>query len=191
MIGKRSFLIVLAAPLLLSLVIACGGGSKKSDSNSGDSSSQSSSQGSGDDRSSGSGSGSGSSSGSSSSNSDFDVKNCPQYSNLANIAEKAFGSSATGTGTSTKIDTKYFDDLVKNSPKEIKGDMQVFVDAMKGYIDALNKVGVDINDPNSFSKIANDQAKLAQLQTALTKLDDPKFETATNNISAYFQKKCS
>jgi hypothetical protein len=167
---------------LVVLLVACGG-KKKDDSSSssgnGDSSSSSS-------QSSGSGaSGDDRSSSSSSSDGDVSLENCKQYASFAAAATSAFAP----TSASGKIDKNALNNMVKASPKEIRSDMQVIVDAFVDYMDTLSKAGVNLNDPSSIAKL--DQSKLAELEKAAAKLDTEKVQKALDKVDAFFTEKCS
>jgi hypothetical protein len=181
LLSKRTFLVLIAVPLLLA-VVACGGKSKSSDTSStptGNDSAASATQ------ASNSGNG-GSSSNNNSSSSDASLANCPQFANFVAAATKGFGGAS---GSTAKFDKKALDDMVKAAPSAIKADVQVMADGLGSYFDALNKLGVDLNDPQSFSKL--DATKLQQLQDAVAKLDTQKFTDASNRVEAFFQKNCS
>jgi hypothetical protein len=169
----------MAVPLL-ALLIACGGGDKDSSSSSGsgdgNTSSSGSQSGSGDDRASGT-----------SSDGDLSLENCKQYASFAASAAGAFASTSS-TGA-FKIDKNALNDMLKKSPKEIQGDMKIIVDAFVGYVEALDKAGVNLNDPSSFARL--DSAKLAQVEAAAEKFDDPKIEAASDRVDAFFTKECS
>jgi hypothetical protein len=179
-VSRSKLLFSLVAVPLLALLIACGG-DKKDDSGSsgnGDSSSSSQSSGSGasgDDR----------SSSSSSSDGDVSLENCKQYASFAAAATSAFAPTS-GSG---KIDKNALNNMVKASPKEIRSDMQVIVDAFVDYIDTLSKAGVNLNDPSSISKL--DASKLAELEKAAEKLDTEKVQNALDKVDAFFTEKCS
>jgi hypothetical protein len=164
---------------LVVLLVACGG-KKKDDSSSssgGDSSSSSSQS---------SGSGSSGSSSSSSSDADISLENCKAYASLETAATSAFGTSSSGQ---IKVDKDALNKLVKASPNEIKADMQVLVDALVGYVEAVNKLGVNLNDPQAIAKM--DPSKLQELQKLSEKFDDKKLTDASDRVEAYFTKHCS
>ena len=177
--SRSKLLFSLVAVPLLALLIACGGDKKDNSGSSGNGDSSSSSQSggsgaSGDDRAS-----------SSSSDTDVSLENCKQYASFAAAATSAFGASSG----SAKIDKNALNNLVKQSPKEIKSDMQVIVDTFVTYLEALDKIGVNLNDPSSIAKL--DQTKLQQMQDATEKLDTDKFQNALDKVDAFFTKECS
>ena len=167
---------LLLAPLLL-LLVACGGGDKDDSGSSGSSS---------NDRPAASSGSSGSSS-SASGDDSFSLENCKEYASLAASFTGAFGTTSSG---GVKIDKNALNDLAKKSPQEIRSDMQVVVGAVISFLDTVEKLGVNLNDPASFTKL--DAAKLQELQKASEKLtDDVKVQQASDRIEQYFQKKCS
>jgi predicted outer membrane protein len=101
-------------------------------------------------------------------------------------ANAAFSTSSSGQ---FKLDKDALNKLVKASPNEIKADMQTIVDVLVGYVDALNKLGVNLNDPASIAKL--DASKLQELEKLTTKFDDKKFTDASDRVQAYFEKHCS
>jgi len=166
---------LLLVPLLL-LVAACGGDKNDSNGSSGSSSS-------GQPASSSGSSGSSSASG----NDSFSLENCKEYALLAASFSGAFGTTSSG---GVKIDKNALNELARKSPQEIRADMQVVVGAVISFLDTVEKLGVNLNDPSSFSKL--DAAKLQELQKASEKLtDDTKVQQASDRIEQYFQKKCS
>ncbi|HLF70557.1 MAG TPA: hypothetical protein VI759_00185 [Dehalococcoidia bacterium] len=174
MLSKRMLLVALTAPLMLALV-ACGG-SKKSSTDSGSTPTGADLP--------------AATATSSSNNSDASLANCPQYANLAALAAKGFGGTGT-TSSSSTLDKKALDELVKNSPKEIKSDMQTFVDALISYMSTLDSLGVNLSDPASFAKLASDPAKMSQLEAAADKMETEKVQKALDRIEAYFEGKCN
>jgi hypothetical protein len=177
---SKALLAIIAAPLL-AFVIACGGGDDDSSSGSsggsgsGDNSSSSSGA-SGDDRSGGSG-GSGDS---------ISLENCKQYESFATTAAAAF--SASGPSGQFKLDKGALDKMVKATPKEIRGDMEVVVGALVAFYEVLEKAG--LTDPSKLDP-AKLQAAQADLEKAAAKLEDPKIEAAGERIEAFFEKNCS
>jgi hypothetical protein len=172
---SRTLLLIFVIPLLI-LVIACGG-DKKDDAatstgsaggagSTGTSSSSPSSNASGEDRA-------------------VSLENCTQYASLAAAATSAFTPSTAG---SLKLDKNALNNVVKAAPGEIRGDMQVIVDALVAYIEAIEKIGINLSDPSSFARL--DEAKLQQFQSATDKLDDEKVRTASDKVDAYFASKC-
>jgi hypothetical protein len=180
-VSSSKLLFSFVAVPLLALLIACGGDKKDDSGSSGNGDSSSSSS-----QSSGSGaSGDDRDSSSSSSDTDVSLENCKQYASFAAAATSAFGASSG----SAKIDKNALNNLVKQSPKEIKSDMQVIVDTFVTYLEALDKIGVNLNDPSSIAKL--DQTKLQQMQAATEKLDTDKFQNALDKVDAFFTKECS
>lgn len=169
----RTLLSLIAIPLL-ALLIACGGGDDKDDSSSSDS---------GGDSSSSSG-GSGSSGDDSSNDGDISLENCKAYTSMETAAAAAFSTSSDGK---SKLDKGALDKLVKASPKEIKSDMQIIVDALVGFFEVLDKSG--LTDPSKLDP-AKLQAAQADLEKAGAKLEDKKFLDASSRVEAYFQKNC-
>ena len=167
----RSLSVVVVCLSLVLLISACGG-DKKDESNSGAPSS-SSSQGTG--------------AGGSINTSDADVslENCKEYIAFATTAASAFSS----TSGSMKLDKSALNNLVKTSPKEIKADVEIVIGALVAYFDAIEKLGVNLDDAQSFARL--DEAKLQQMEDASEKFDDPKVEAAADRVDAFFEAKCS
>jgi hypothetical protein len=171
MLGRVSIFVVFVSLLLL--LSACGG-DKKSDSNSSSGGSSSSS-------SQNTGAGGSSNSG----DAQVSLENCKEYLTFATAAASAF-SPTTG---SLKLDKNALNNLVKTSPKEIKADVEVVIGALVAYFDAVEKLGVNLNDPQSFARL--DPAKLQQMDAASEKFDDPKVQAAADRVDAFFETKCS
>ena len=169
---------LVAVPLLLFLV-ACGGDKKdsSSSSNGGGSSSSSSSN---------SGGGSSNSGGGTTSNDGaLSLDNCKQY---ASFAAAAAGASSQAFNPGQKVDKNAFQNMVKAAPSEIRSDVQIIADALVAYIGEMEKIGVNLNDPASFSKL--DPAKLQQLENASAKLDEKKVQDAFDRVDKFFTSKC-
>ncbi len=113
------------------------------------------------------------------------LENCTQYASFAAAAASAFTSSTSGT---LKLDKNALNNVVKTSPGEIRGDMQVIVDALVTYFEALDKIGVNLSDPASFARL--DETKLRQIEAATAKLDDEKVQKASDKVDAFFTSKC-
>jgi hypothetical protein len=173
---------LVAIPLLV-LLVACGGDKKESPSNS-DNGGSSSSGSSGSTGTSGS-TGSGSNTGSTSSNDGaFSIENCKQYASLAVAGQAAFG-----TTSNFKLDQKALDKLVKETPSEIRSDMQVVITAIVDVYTGFEKLGLNLSDPSSFAKL--DSAKIAELEKLTAKFDEKKFTDASEKIEKYFATRCS
>jgi hypothetical protein len=175
-VPKTRTLLSLVAIPLLALLIACGGDKKddsssSSDGDSGGSSSSQSSGSSGDDR--------------ASSSDSVSLENCKEYASLETAALAAFGTSSSGQ---FKFDKGAFDKIVKASPKEIRADMQILVDALVGYFEVLDKAG--LTDPSKLDP-AKLQAAQADLEKAAAKMEEKKVVDASARVEAYFEKNCS
>lgn len=178
MLRTRTYLALIAIPLL-ALVIACGGSDKKDDSSSSSGSSDTGTSQS-------SGSGSNSSSGDDRASGDsVSLENCKEYTAFATTAAAAFAPSASGQ---FKLDKSALDKMVKASPKEIRSDMQTVIGALISYFDVLDKAG--LTDPSKLDP-AKLQAAQADLEKAAAKLDEKKVQDASERIEAFFEKHCS
>jgi len=153
----------------LALVAACGGGSSSSDSSSGGSSSGGSSN-----VTSGGGS-SGGSGGTTASCIDLALK-------FQNAAAKA--SSSTGAPGSTEdwnSLVRTFESVTSSLPESIRGDWKLYIEYLEGLSKAMGNL--DMNN-------LTDPSKLQAYTDALAKFDDPKYDKALDNITAYFDKQC-
>ena len=84
---------------------------------------------------------------------------------------------------------KAFQDAAKNSPSEIKGDMQTMADGLAKFASTLKDVGVDLSNPATFASLSADQQ--AKLEAAISTFDTDAFQKASDNVQAYFDQHCS
>lgn len=75
-----------------------------------------------------------------------------------------------------------------NGPSEIRPDLKVFSEAMGKLVVVYAKYGLD--DPSKIASIANDPAKVAELQAAAAAMDDPAVQKASDNIEKWVNARC-
>lgn len=175
--SRSQMIMSLVAVPLLVLLVACGGDKKdSSSSNDGGSTSSNAS----------SSSGSSNSGGGATTSNDgaASLENCKAYASMEAAASQAFG-----TASNFKLDQKALNDLVKNSPSEIRNDMTLVVGTIIEVFQSMEKLGVNFNDPSSFARM--DAAKLAEFEKLGAKFEDKKFTDASERIEKYYISKCS
>ena len=176
--SRKQVLVSLITIPLLVFLIACGGDKKDSSSNSDGGGSNSSNAGGGSTGSSGGGS-------VSSNDGALSLENCKQYQQMDAAATAAFSSAFSNL----KVDEKALNDLVKNSPGEIRNDMTLVVGTIIEFFQGVQKLGVNFNDPAAMARI--DAAKLAEFEKLGAKFEDKKFTDASERIEKYYVSKCS
>jgi gas vesicle protein len=193
----RTLVAVALVPLLLFLV-SCGGSKKDSSSTS----TQPTASDSGSSSSNDSNAAptattdtSGNDSSNSSSNDDLNaadvLKNCPELAGVVQaFSTGAFANPSSGDSAPNLDDAvKAFQDAAKNSPKEIKADMQTLADGFAKFASTLKDLGVDLSNPATFASLTADQQ--AKLQDAVSAFDTDAFQQASDNAQAYFEQHCS
>ena len=200
----RTLLAIVLVPLLVFLV-ACGGDDDDdSGSSSGDQPSASESG--------GGSSGNDSSSGDDDSDADEDdgdssndsggdddepsgeeiLANCPE---LLGVYSAFAGGGLFGAGSAGNADFDLEDaasawqDAADNAPGEIQADMQVFADAISGFVSVLADLDVDLSNPATFATLGEED--IAKLEAASESFANADVEQAAANLEAYFTEKCS
>ena len=157
---------------LLLVATACGGGSKSSsssDSNGSTATTASSSSG-------GSSSGGSGTAGLSASCLDLAKK----FEDAAAKIESSTNSTTGDTDWKSLVST--LDGMTSSMPSKVQGDWKIYVDAIKKIGEAMNGVNM--------STLMSDPAAMQKFTDSMSALNDPKIETALNNIEAYFNQKC-
>jgi hypothetical protein len=186
----RTLLAVALVPLLLFLV-SCGGSKKDSSSNT----NQPTATDSGSSSSSDAAPTAASDSSNSSSNDNLDaaavLKNCPELVGVVQaFSTGAFANPGSGdSGPNLDDAVKAFQDAAKNSPNEIKGDMQTLADGFAKFASTLKDLGVDFSNPATFASLTADQQ--TKLQESVSAFDTDAFQKASDNVQAYFDQHCS
>jgi len=96
-------------------------------------------------------------------------------------------SADVSTGSLTKL-AEGLKKAAANGPSEIRPDLKVFSDAMGKLVTVYAKYGLD--DPTKIASIANDPAKVAELQAAAAAMDDPAVQKASDNIEKWISARC-
>jgi len=101
---------------------------------------------------------------------------------LSEKAQKAFGQ-ASGANADIEKSAQAFQDFVDEVPSEIRGDVQVFADAISAYADAIKGTGYTPGQAPTADQIA-------KLQEAAKSFNQEKVQQASANITAWVQKNC-
>jgi hypothetical protein len=196
----RTLLAIVLIPLLAFLV-ACGGGDDDdSDSSNGNGQPAATAPSGGSDSGSSGSSGSGSS-GSSSQPDDSDddepsdeeiLANCPELMGVYNAFASGglFGAGSAGNADfDLEAAASAWQEAADNAPGEIQADMQVFADAISGFVSILAELDVDLSNPATFATLSEED--LSKLEAASESFGAAEVEQAANNLEAYFTEKCS
>ena len=108
---------------------------------------------------------------------------CAKFSEkLDKAMSNTSSSSASGMDDLTTL-YKDLDSMTSSVPSAIRGDWKVYVDFFKQYADAMKGVNLD--------NLMSDPAAMQRMTDAMSKLNDPKYQTAMNNLTAYFSSGCT
>ena len=116
------------------------------------------------------------------------------YCNDIKQATKSF--TALGKGDYAKLDAAFttFHKLADEAPSKISADWKVLDGALTTMQKAFKDAGIDFKDLGKLQQgqvpEGLDPAKLAGLTTTLSKFDDAKFKTASDNIAAHSKSVC-
>lgn len=103
------------------------------------------------------------------------------YAGIAGGASSAF----TGGAADLEKSIKAFQAFAKDSPTEIRADVQVVADAYGAFVQAMVDAGWN---PSSGTQPTPDQ--MQKVGDAAQILDDAKVKSAGDRVSAYFDQNC-
>jgi hypothetical protein len=115
-----------------------------------------------------------------------DVGNIPGLSDECEAIVNVFlsvGSVFFGGGP-TDANLSSFDEL----PGNLREDAAVVLGALDELYTELDKLGVDLSDPQAFTSLTQEQA--AELAQIGEKLETPEFNEASDNLSAFAEAEC-
>ncbi len=83
---------------------------------------------------------------------------------------------------------KAFEQLGSSGPSEVKADFATVGKGLAQFAKVFE--GLDLSDPEEFTKTLTDPAKAAEMEKALASMDEKAMEEASNRIEAWIEKKC-
>jgi hypothetical protein len=110
-------------------------------------------------------------------------KNCAQLEALGTKLAQALQTTSGSTEEKLTNEVKLFHDYANSAPSEVRGDFQTLADALDTYVHALLKAGIKPG------KIPT-QAQIAQIQAAAKAFSTQKLQAAEQHLSAWAQKNC-
>jgi hypothetical protein len=98
-------------------------------------------------------------------------------------AGAAFAQAFSGTGDSSGS-TEELQELASKVPDEIREDVQTLAQALAGYAEKLQDIGVEAGATPTAEQVQ-------QLQAAIASFDQQELTAASNRIEAWTQKNCT
>jgi hypothetical protein len=111
----------------------------------------------------------------------FASEDCLELIGIGAALAQAFSSA--GAGGDVGDTSELLDRLVNDAPEEIRADVQTLADAYSQYAQAVEELDLQAGEVPS-------AADLAQIQSAISSLDQPELQAASERLSAWAQASC-
>lgn len=116
-----------------------------------------------------------------------DILGSEECASLIGISS-AFAQAAGGAGEGLEQSQKLFEEFAAKAPEDIRDDFAVIAEAWTAIVEVYADAGISAGEPPDAEAIA----KLQQASEELgRKLDDVKFQEASQNISTWVADNCT
>ncbi len=109
-------------------------------------------------------------------------------SKASTFAETVDNLDPMTSGSTFKDLAKAFEQLGSSGPSEVKADFATVGKGLAQFAKVFE--GLDLSDPEQFTKTLTDPAKAAEMEKVMAAMDEKAMDEASDRIGAWIEKKC-